>query len=166
METRQLLETITKLIEHEITITKLIEQELTLTPQVVRNIFNVITLDDVELEEDEDLVIDTIKTMYNEYKIYGLTYESGYIIPQGDYQNYLQDVANEFTQCLPDGLDDFFNTNELQQYLISQNKDVVNSYLESCVEFINKNKDESYYTYIKIDSGDYEGTGYVLVEEK
>lgn len=147
-------------------ITKLTENEVELTPQVVRNIFNAITLDDVELEEDEELVVDTIKTMYNEYKIYGLSYESGYIIPIGDYQNYLNDVANEFGQCLPDGLDDFFPCNELYQYLLSQNKDVTNSYLESCIQFINKNKDESYYTYIEIDSGDYEGTGYVLIEEK
>jgi len=142
------------------------EQEVELTPQVVRNIFNTITLDDVELEEDEELRVETIKTMYNEYKIYGLSYESGYIIPIGDYQNYLKDVANEFAQALPDGLDDFFPSNELYEYLLKQDKRVANSYLTSCIEFINKNKDTDYYVYTNQDQGDYEGVGYILVDEE
>lgn len=142
------------------------EQEIELTPQVVRNIFNAITFDDVELEEDEELRVETIKTMYNEYKIYGLSYESGYIIPVGDYQSYLNDIANEFGQCLPDGIDDFFNSNELYQYMLNQNRQVANSYLTSCIEFINKNGDKDYYAYTNQNSGDYEGTGYILIDEE
>ena len=154
METRELLEQINKF--HE---------DVELTPQQVRNIFNAITLDDVELEEDEKVTTDKIKTMYNEYPIYGLSYESGYIIKTDDYDSYLQDVANEFAQALPDGIDDFFPSDELYKYIKNQNKDVANSYLESCIQFINKNRDESYYVYTRQDSGEYEGVDYILIDE-
>ena len=119
---------------------KLAEQEEILTKEQVREIMNAITYEDIELEEDEELLEKTISTMYNQYKCYGLTYENNLIVPAGDYDNYLKDVANEFAQALPDGLDDFFPSNELYEYLKNQNKEVMNSYLESCIEFINKNR--------------------------
>ena len=145
---------------------KLAEQEEILTKEKVRDIINAITYEDYELEEDDELTEKTFNTMYNEYKCYGLTYNDNLIIPAGDYDNYLKDVANEFAQALPDGLDDFFPCNELYEYLRDQNKDVKNSYLESCIEFINKNRNEDYYVYKLEDSGEFEGIEYVIVTEE
>ena len=144
---------------------KLAEQEEILTKEQVREIMNAITYEDIELEEDEELLEKTISTMYNQYKCYGLTYENNLIVPAGDYDNYLKDVANEFAQALPDGLDDFFPSNELYEYLKNQNKEVMNSYLESCIEFINKNRNQDYYVYKQVDSGEYNGISYVIVDE-
>ena len=144
---------------------KLAEQEEILTKEQVREIMNAITYEDVELEEDEELLEKTISTMYNQYKCYGLTYENNLIVPAGDYDNYLKDVANEFAQALPDGLDDFFPSNELYEYLKNQNKEVMNSYLESCIEFINKNRNEDYYVYKQVDSGEYNGISYIIIDE-
>jgi len=141
------------------------EQEEILTKEQVREIINAITYEDIELEEDEELLEKTISTMYNQYKCYGLTYENNLIVPAGDYDNYLKDVANEFAQALPDGLDDFFPSNELYEYLKNQNKEVMNSYLESCIEFINKNRNQDYYVYKQVDSGEYNGISYVIVDE-
>jgi hypothetical protein len=145
---------------------KLAEQEELLTKEKVRDIVNTITYEDYELEEEDELVEKTFNTMYDEYKCYGLTYYDYLIIPAGDYDNYLKDVANEFGQALPDGLDDFFPCNELYVYLRDHNKDITNSYLESCVEFINKNKNEDYYVYKQIDSGEYEGIEYIIIKEE
>lgn len=144
---------------------KLAEQEEILTKEQVREIMNAITYENVELEEDEELLEKTISTMYNQYKCYGLTYENNLIVPAGDYDNYLKDVANEFAQALPDGLDDFFPSNELYEYLKNQNKEVMNSYLESCIEFINKNRNEDYYVYKQVDSGEYNGISYIIIDE-
>lgn len=144
---------------------KLNEQTEILTKEQVREIINSITFEDTELEEDEELIEKTFDTMYNEYKCYGLTYDDKFVIPVGDYKNYLTDVANEFSFALPDGIDDFFNSNEFGNYLNNQNKDVANSYLESCIDFINKNTNTDYYTYKQIDSGMYDGIEYILIEE-
>ena len=144
---------------------RLAEQEEILTKEQVREIMNAITYEDVELEEDEELLEKTIFTMYNQYKCYGLTYENNLIVPAGDYDNYLKDVANEFAQALPDGIDDFFPSNELYEYLKNQNKEVMNSYLESCIEFINKNRNEDYYVYKQVDSGEYNGISYIIIDE-
>ena len=144
---------------------KLAEQEEILTKEKVRDIINAITYEDYELEEDDELIEKSFNTMYNEYKCYGLTYNDNLIIPAGDYDNYLKDVANEFAQALPDGLDDFFPCNELYEYLRDQNKDVKNSYLESCIEFINKNRNEDYYVYKQVDSGEYNDISYTIIDE-
>ena len=145
---------------------KLAEQEEILTKEQVREIMNAITYEDVELEEDEELIEKSFSTMYNEYKCYGLTYENNFLIPAGDYQNYLQDIAREFSQSLPDGIDDFFNSDEFYNYLTNQNKDVTNSYLTSAIEFINKNKNEDYYGYTEQDSGEFEGIDYIIIKEE
>ena len=144
---------------------KLNEDTEILTKERLREIINSITFENTELEENEELIEKTFNTMYNAYKCYGLTYDDKFVIPVGDYKNYLKDVANEFSQALPDGLKDFFDSNELSNYLITQNKDVANSYLQSCIDFINKNTDTDYYTYKQIDSGMYNGNEYILVEE-
>ena len=145
---------------------KLAEQTEILTKEKFRDIVDSITYEDYELEEDDELIEKTFSTMYNEYKCYGLTNFDGLIIPAGDYDNYLNDVANEFGQAIPDGLNDFYPCNELYNYLKEQNKETTNSYLESCIEFINKNKDTDYDVYLEKDSGDFEGIEYVIIEEK
>ena len=144
---------------------KLNEDTEILTKERLREIINSITFENTELEENEELIEKTFNTMYNAYKCYGLTYDDKFVIPVGDYKNYLKDVANEFSQALSDGLKYFFDSNELSNYLITQNKDVANSYLESCINFINKNTGTDYYTYKQIDSGMYNGNEYILVEE-
>ena len=142
---------------------KLNEQTEVLTKETVIEIIKAITFEEPEFS-DEDLKEYTFNTMYNEYKAYGFD-TNEMVMPYGDYQNYLKDVANEFAQCLPDGIDDFFSSEEFYNYLKDQNKEVMNSYLESAVEFINKNSDEDYYAYEQVDSGDYNGISYVIMDE-
>ena len=156
MNTKELVETLDILTEDIQDLTK----------EQIREIINSITFEDTELEEDEELKILTFNTMYNEYKCYGLTYDDKFVILAKDYYNYLQDVGNEVGQSLPDGIDDFFHSDELYNYLINNgNKDIINSYIENCVKFINKNTDTDYYTYKQVDSGMYNGIEYVLIEE-
>ena len=97
---------------------KLYEQSEVFTPQTLRDTINKITLDDVELEEDEEIRTYTIRTMYNDYTGYGLTYDDLILVPFGDWKSYLKDVSNEFAQSLPDGFEDFFNTEELFNYML------------------------------------------------
>ena len=92
---------------------KLNEQTELFTPQTLRDTINKITLDDVELEEDEQIKTHVLKTMYNDYTGYGLEYDDLILVPFGDWKSYLKDVANEFAQCLPDGFEDFVDVESL-----------------------------------------------------
>ena len=75
-------------------INKLNEDTKILTKERLREILNSITFENTELEENEELIEKTFQTLYNEYKCYGLTYDDKFVIPVGDYKNYLKDVAN------------------------------------------------------------------------
>lgn len=136
------------------------EQTMVFTPQVLRNVINQITLDDVELEEDEKVVEQTIKTLYNEYKIYGLEYDDIFVMPLGDYKNYVKDVANSFATVFPDGFEQFLDINTLGTQM---EKD--NYYVVQAIKFINKVDDKDYYCYEKTDMGSVDGIDYVLLKE-
>lgn len=137
---------------------KLNEQTEVLTKETVIEIIKAITFEEPEFS-DEDLKEYTFNTMYNEYKAYGFdTYQM--VMPYGDYQNYLKDIANEFAQCLPDKFEYYFNTDELYQDMLKMPVCLYQS-----IQFINKNSDEDYYAYEIKDSGDYNNISYVILKE-
>lgn len=137
---------------------KLNEQTEVLTKETVIEIIKAITFEEPEFS-DEDLKEYSFNTMYNEYKAYGFdTHEM--VMPYGDYQNYLKDVANEFAQCLPDKFEYYFNTDELYQDMLKMPVCLYQS-----IQFINKNSDEDYYAYEIKDSGDYNNISYVILKE-
>lgn len=142
-------------------IISLAEEETILTKEIVRDILNSVSYNDYELEDDEELTVTTIKTLYDEYKAYGLSYESELIIPAGDYLNYLRDITNEFCTCLPDGFEVFFNESQLYNKMLQDN-----SYMEQAVDFINKNNDNDDYKYVKIDSTTFNNVEYVIIKEE
>jgi len=133
------------------------EEEI-LTPQVVRDLLNQATLDDYEIEDDEKVVQKQITP--GNYPIIGLEYDDVYLITSGDYKNYINDISIEFTSCLPDGIDDFFNSNEFEQYM---NKDF--TYIHQAVEFINKVKDEDFEKYDIVGDCTYNGVEYIAIKE-
>lgn len=139
----------------------LAEEETILTKEIVRDILNSASYNDYELEDDEELTVTTIKTFYDEYKAYGLSYESEMIIPAGDYLNYLRDIANEFCTCLPDGFEVFFNESQLYNKMLQDN-----SYMQQAVDFINKNNDSDYYKYVATDSTKFNNVEYVIIKEE
>lgn len=139
---------------------RLNEQAVVFTPELLRNVINQITLDDIELEEDEKVVEQTIKTLYNEYKIYGLEYDDIFVMPLGDYKNYVKDVADEFVTVFPDGFEQFLDINTLSTQM---EKD--NYYVVQAIKFINKVDDKDYYCYEKTDMGSVDGIDYVLLKE-
>ena len=139
---------------------KLYEQTEVFTPQTLRDTINKITLDDVELEEDEEIRTYTIRTMYNDYTGYGLTYDDLILVPFGDWKSYLKDVANEFAQCLPDGFEDFVDVESLFNYML---KDTY--YLVQAINMINKTSEEDYERYEKVDSGEVDSISYVIIRE-
>ena len=139
---------------------KLNEQTELFTPQTLRDTINKITLDDVELEEDEQIKTHVLKTMYNNYTGYGLEYDDLILVPFGDWKSYLKDVANEFAQCLPDGFEDFVDVESLFNYML---KDTY--YLVQAINMINKTSEEDYERYEKVDSGEVDSISYVIVRE-
>ena len=139
---------------------KLCEQTEVFTPQTLRDTINKITLDDVELEEDEEIRTYTIRTMYNDYTGYGLTYDDLILVPFGDWKSYLKDVSNEFAQSLPDGFEDFFNTEELFNYMLKDSY-----YLVQSINRINEISETDYEKYQVIDSGEVDSISYVIVRE-
>ena len=139
---------------------KLNEQTELFTPQTLRDTINKITLDDVELEEDEQIKTHVLKTMYNDYTGYGLEYDDLILVPFGDWKSYLKDVANEFAQCLPDGFEDFVDVESLFNYML---KDTY--YLVQAINMINKTSEEDYERYEKVDSGEVDSISYVIVRE-
>ena len=68
-----------------------------------------------ELSIDEDDIKDfhekTLKSAYNDYKCFG-NYDYA-VIKYEDYKNYVEDLANELAQKLPDKFYRYFNTDEL-----------------------------------------------------
>ena len=139
---------------------KLNEQTELFTPQTLRDTINKITLDDVELEEDEQIKTHVLKTMYNDYTGYGLEYDDLILVPFGDWKSYLKDVANEFAQCLPDGFEDFVDVESLFNYMLEDTY-----YLVQAINMINKTSEEDYESYEKVDAGEVDSISYVIIRE-
>lgn len=69
-------------------------------------------------EDDENAVkLGSIETMYGEYPCIKYSY---YIIIKGEvYEEYCKDLAREMGQQLPDGLDAYFNHEELGEHMVN-----------------------------------------------
>lgn len=139
---------------------KLNEQEVMFTPQKLRDIINDITIEDIELEEDEQINITKIPTLYNTYKAYGLEYDDILVMPMGDYKHYIKDVCQEYTTILPDGFEQFFNLDAL-----THNAEQDNYYVIQAIKQINEIEDKDYYGYERVQSGTIDGIEYQLLKE-
>lgn len=139
---------------------KLNEQEVILTAQELRNIINEITGDSIELEEDEEMSVVEISTLYDTYKAYKLDYDEILVMPRGDYIQYIKDVCEQYTTTFPDGFEQFFNLDAL-----THNAEQDNYYVIQAIKQINEIDDKDYYGYERVQSGTIDGIEYQLLKE-
>lgn len=137
----------------------LAEESVVLTPELVKKIFDAAYID-YEPEADEKIKEYTYKTMFDEYKYYGLMYSSDYIMTKGDYESLKQNLADELAQCLPDDFDKFFDSQRLYQAMDDQ------YYVEQTIRMINKLTEDDRYIPIVHDEATVDGVDFVIFEEK
>lgn len=117
-----------------------IRQALTeeLSIEDVKNAIEQCTFEDLELFDDDKVRTIEVETMFNTYEIYSLDSQSTYIMKNEDFESYISDIANQFTYCLPDQFERFFDTDLLKSKIQDDF-----TYSWQAIDFINKNMEDA-----------------------
>lgn len=137
----------------------MVEQEVVMDLNKIKQILDA-NLIDYEIEEDEQLHELTYKTTYDEYKYYHVDYDDHSIMLAGDFKSLCKDISNMLINCLPDGFEQFFNTDALYNNMIKDNY-----YLYQAIVTINKMEDEDLYNFEDVEYVTVDNVDYVIFKE-